>query len=435
MIAYFRSMINRKIMPPILDAVNFDYTLQDIQEDIFQNKIPLYWLNAGTQEVIQIEWIFEAGLWHETRTAVAQTVAALLKNGSSSKSSLQLNEAIEFYGASLKVSPSNDYTSITLHTLSKHLEALLPVIKEIITDAIFPENELNIYVQNARQRLAVSLKQCDFVSNRHIDALLYGKSHPYGRFTEDTNLLALKREELLDFHKKYFHSGNCRIFASGKMDSRHVALINNYFGKEKWGNSDITEQQNTHITEPAKEKVHNILNDDSSVQGAIRIARDFPGRTHPDFSPMIVLNTIFGGYFGSRLMANIREEKGYTYGIYSHIYSYKHAGSLLIATEAGREVCKETIDEIHKEMEILCHQKVDDEELLLVKNYILGNLLGDLDGPFSIMQRWKTLILNNLPREQFDRNIQIYKHIDSDHILDLARKYFQKGDYYELTVI
>jgi len=147
------------------------------------------------------------------------------------------------------------------------------------------------------------------------------------------------------------------------------------------------------------------------------------------------LNTIFGGYFGSRLMANIREEKGYTYGIHSHIYNYKQDGALLIATEAGTAVCEQTVAEVYKEMDLLCNELVDDEELLLVKNYLLGNLLGDLDGPFSIMQRWKNLILNDMPAEQFDKNILIYKNITPEALQILAQKYLRKEDYYELIVV
>jgi zinc protease len=167
----------------------------------------------------------------------------------------------------------------------------------------------------------------------------------------------------------------------------------------------------------------------------VRIARHFPGRKDPDFTPALVLNTIFGGYFGSRLMANIREEKGYTYGIYAHIYNYRNAGALLIATEAGKEVCEATVSEIYKEMDLLCNERVSDDELLLVKNYLLGNLLGDLDGPFSILQRWKNIILNDLPDDQFERNIHIYKTVTATELMDLAQKYLRKEDYYELVVV
>ncbi len=150
---------------------------------------------------------------------------------------------------------------------------------------------------------------------------------------------------------------------------------------------------------------------------------------------MVVLNTIFGGYFGSRLMTNIREEKGFTYGISSQIYNYRNEGALLIATEAGKEVCEQTLAEVYKEMDLLCNEQVDEEELLLVKNYLLGSILGDLDGPFSIMQRWKNIILNELPFDQFEKNIEIYKSITPQQLQELARKYLRKEDYYELVVV
>jgi zinc protease len=427
-------MINRKETPSIHDAISFEYHLQPVQKEIFQNNVPLWWLNAGTQDVIQLDWVFHAGLWHEQQTAVAQSVASLLRNGTTAKSALEINEAIEYYGASLKVSPNNDYTIVTLHTLTKHLPALLPVIKEIITEAAFAEEELQTYIRNAQQRLAVNLRQCDFVANRHIDAFLFGKEHPYGRFTEPTDLLALTPQALRDFHQKHYQSQNCMMFMAGKIDKSQVALVNDYFGKEAWGGASLP-KVNTYEAHPAAEKKHRIINDENGVQGAIRIARHFPTRQHPDFTPMLVLNTIFGGYFGSRLMANIREEKGYTYGIHSQIYNYRKDGALLIATEAGKDVCELAVEEIYKEMDLICNERVDDEELLLVKNYLLGNLLGDLDGPFSIMQRWKNIILNDLPAEQFNNNIEIYKTVTPAKLQDLAQQYLNKADYYELVVI
>jgi len=427
-------MINRKLAPPIHDAISFDFKLQGINEEIFQNKVPFWWLNAGTQDVVQLDWVFDAGLWYEQQTAVAQAVAAILRNGTRTRSAIEINEAIEFYGASLKISPNNDYTIISLHTLTKHLEALLPVMREIITEATFAEAELDTYKRNAQQRLAVNLRQCEFVANRHIDSYLFGKHHPYGRFTEPADLIALTRDALVHFHQQHYKSDNCKMFMAGKIGTAEVALVNQYFGKDVWGGNEPT-VINEYSLEPASQKKYAISNDENGVQAAIRIARAFPTRQHPDFTPMIVLNTIFGGYFGSRLMANIREEKGYTYGIYSQIYNYKHAGALLIGTEAGRDVSRQTVEEVYKEMDLICNEKVDEEELLLVQNYLLGNLLGDLDGPFSILQRWKNLILNDMNEDNFNQNIEIYKTITPAKLQELAQRYLNKEDYYELVVI
>lgn len=428
-------MLNRTVAPPIHDAVSFSFSLQPCNKVTSANGIPLYWLNAGTQDVVQIEWIFKAGLWQEPQTALAQAAAALLKNGSKNYSALQLNEALELYGASFHVSANNDYTVISLHALTRHLPALLPVLKEIITEAAFPEEELAIYKQNAQQRLILNLRKCDFVANRHIDAYLFGRQHPYGKYTEATDILALNREALRKFHSDYYRSANCIMLVAGRIDDSHIALIDDFFGKTAWGATGATPAEPNYERKPAAEHHYRVTNDENGVQGAVRIARDFPNRKHPDFSPMIVLNTIFGGYFGSRLMANIREEKGFTYGISSQIYNYRNEGALLIATEAGKEVCEQTVAEVYKEMDLLCNVPVDEEELLLVKNYLLGSILGDLDGPFSIMQRWKNIILNELPEDQFEQNIAIYKSITPARLQELAQKYLRKEDYYELVVV
>ncbi|RYE25985.1 MAG: insulinase family protein [Sphingobacteriales bacterium] len=426
-------MLDRKTPPAIHDAVEFDYVLPPITETKLDNGLPLYWLNAGVQEVVEVDWIFHAGLWYEHKPAVAQAVAALMKNGTTKRSAHEINEALEFYGASLKVTASNDYGIVTLHTLSKHLEALLPIVHEILTEATFPETELNIFKQNAVQRLLVSERECEFVANQRIDALLFGEFHPYGRYSKKEKIEALTQDDLLQFYRSSYDPSHAQIFMGGKIGEQEVQLMNKVFGKTPVTKTELPSETFS-APAPADKKQH-ISNDPNGVQGAIRIARLFPNRHHHDFAPMVVLNTLFGGYFGSRLMSNIREEKGYTYGIYSSLSPFTNGGALTIHTEVGRDVVTPAINEIYKEMQLLCEEKADDEELLLVKNYLLGNLLGDLDGPFSILQRWRTLILNGLDIEHFNRNIEVYKTITTDDLLQLAQKYFGKDDFYEVVVI
>lgn len=426
-------MLDRKTPPQIHDAVEFDYKLPPINKHQLSNEIPLYWLNGGVQEVAEIDWVFPAGMWYEQKPAVSNAVAALLKNGTSKHTAQQINEALEFYGASLKVNTGNDNATVTLYTLTKHLPALLPMVYEILTDAIFPEEELAIFKQNSIQRLMVNLRQAEFVANQRIDALLFGEFHPYGRFTKKEKIEALLREDLLAFYNAAYNLSHVKIFMSGSVGEHEVALLEEIFGKQKLMKTVLHEEL---FSAPGpSEMKHRISNDPNGVQGAIRIGSIFPNRHHPDFAPMVVLNTVFGGYFGSRLMSNIREDKGYTYGIYSSIASFVNGGSLTIHTEVGRDVVEESVKEIYHEMQLLCNEPADEEELLLVKNYLLGNLLGDLDGPFSIIQRWRTLILNGMSEEDFNRNIDIYKNITAKELQELAKKYYQLDNFYEVVVI
>jgi zinc protease len=425
--------LDRSIAPQIHDAIEFDYVLPPITRQELSNGIPLYWLNAGVQDVAEVDWVFPAGLWYEQKPAVAQAVAALLKNGTSKYSAHNINEALEFYGATLKVNPGNDNSTVTLYALTKHLPRLLPMVHEILTDAIFPEAELAIYQQNAVQRLLINLRECEFVANQRIDALLFGEFHPYGRYTKKEKIEALQREDLLNFYNVAYNLANVKIFMAGNVGQAEVNLIEEVFGKAKQVKADLHSE--TFSAPAPSEQTHRVTNDPNGVQGAIRIGSLFPNRHHPDFAPMVVLNTLFGGYFGSRLMSNIREDKGYTYGIYSSLAPYINGGSLTIHTEVGRDVIEPAVKEIYHEMELLRNEAASEEELLLVKNYLLGNLLGDLDGPFSILQRWRTLILNGLNENHFRNNINIYKTISPQQLQDLAQRYYVKDNFYEVVVV
>lgn len=426
-------IIDRTQQPAIHDAIEFDYILPPINRQTLTNGIPLYWLNAGVQDVVEIDWVFPAGLWYEHKPAVAYATAGLMKNGTSKRTSRQINEALEFYGASLKVNTGNDHSRVTLHALTKHLPDLLPIVYEIITDAIFPDDELRIHKQNVIQRLLVNLRECEFVANQRIDALIFGEAHPYGRFSKKEKIEAITREDLLAFYKRCYNLAHTQIFMAGKVSDKEVKWLEDIFGKHTLVKEAYEVDA---FSAPApSEKRHRVTNDENGVQGAIRIGRQFPNRHHSDFAPMVVLNTVFGGYFGSRLMSNIREEKGYTYGIYSSLSPYANDGSMIIHTEVGRDVIEPAVKEIYHEMQLLCNEEVDNEELLLVKNYLLGNLLGDLDGPFSILQRWRTLIVNGMDIEHFNRNISIYKNITPAELRALAQKYYCSDDFYEVVVV
>lgn len=424
-------MPDRKQAPEIIDAVNFNLQLKQADKFTLDNGVEVYAVNAGAEEVLSFEWTFFAGNWFEEKNLVAATTNFLLRNGTSSKTAFQLNEHFEYYGAYLNRACYNETATITLHCLNKHVHELLPVVKELITDSVLPQEELDIYKQNMKQRLKVNLKKSDFVAGRLIDAYLFGEKHPYGKFSQAEDFDALNREELISFYNNYYHNGKLIIFVAGKLPPGIDQLLNKYFGN--LGKAAI-EMLPVNVT-PAAEKKKRVMNDEKGVQGSIRIARHFPNRRHPDFIKALVLNTVFGGFFGSRLMSNIREEKGYTYGIHSFIQNHIHDTAWMISTEAGKDVCEATIEEVYKEMQILRDEPVDDEELQLVRNYMMGSILGDLDGPFQIIGRWKNLVLNNLSEQYFYDSIRTIKSISAEELQSLAQKYLQPDDFYELVVI
>jgi zinc protease len=424
-------MIDRKQAPGIVDAVDFDLKLKPCQKYILKNGVEVYAIDAGAEEVMLVEWVFAAGNYFEEQNLVAATANFLLRNGTTTKTAFQVNEHFEYFGSYLNRSCYSETASITLHCLTKHIGELLPVVKELITDSTMPEQELAIYQQNMKQRLKVNLKKSDFVASRLIDAYLYGEDHPYGRYSSVEAFDALKREQLLAFYRKYYQQGKLIMFVAGKLPVNLEQLLDNNFGDLPNNKID----KNEIAIRTATEKKVRITNDPDGVQGAIRMARPFPNRHHPDFLKAQMLNALFGGFFGSRLMSNIREDKGYTYGIHSFLQNHVQHSSWMISTEAGKEVCEATIEEVYKEMKKLREELVENDELLLVRNYMMGSILGELDGPFQIIARWKNIILNDLGENYFYKSINTIKSITAKELQELANKYLQQKDFYELVMV
>lgn len=424
-------MLNRKQAPPITDAIHYQLELKACQHHTLQNGVPVYLIDAGAEEVLQIEWVYWSGNCFEQQNLIAATANYLLRNGTNTKTAFQIDEQVDYVGAYLNRSCYNEQATITLHCLNKHVHALLPLVRELVTDAVFPEEELELYKQNMKQRLSVNVRKCDFVAGRLIDTYLFGEAHPYGKFSTPEAYDALTRNDLLAFYDQFYRKGQFALFIAGKIPVGLLELLNQYFG-------DLPNQPKTvpsHAIQMASQKKYRIQNDEAGVQGAIRLARPFPTRHHPDFIPALVLNTVFGGFFGSRLMSNIREEKGYTYGIHSYLLNLQQASAWMISTEAGKDVCEATIQEVYQEMDRLCTSLIPDDELLLVQNYMMGGLLGDLDGPFQLIARWKNLIMNGLPPEHFYKTIDGIKNCSAVQLQALAQQYLRPADFYELVVV
>ena len=429
-------MLNRTIAPPIKNAIDFNLKLKPYEKFILDNGVEVYTINGGEEAVMQLEIVFAAGNSYETQNIVAAATNHLLKNGTTTKTAFEFNEHFEFYGSFLNRTCGNETAAISLHTLSKNLSILLPEIAEMLANATFPEDELNIFIQNSKQKLSVNLQKCDFVANRLIDAKLYGENHPYGKYTHMKDFDALNRDQLVAFYNRFYVNGRCIIFAAGKLPADFAQQLNQYFGKLSLTSfKPVQVIQQVAPMEPINQRKSQIINDEKGVQGAIRIARNFPNRHHPDFQKMGVLNNLFGGFFGSRLMANIREEKGYTYGIHSYFQNHIEQSCWMVSTEAGRDVCTATIKETYYEMELLREELVDEEELLLVKNFMIGSILGDLDGPFQIIGRWKNYILNGTDDSYFYSAINNIKTVTAEELQALANKYLLPEYFYEMVVV
>lgn len=428
-------MVIRTSAPPIKDPVDFSITLPPCRQITLSNGVEVYIVEAAAEETVMLNWVFFAGNSYEKKNTIAAATNFLLKNGTRRLKAFELSEHFDYYGSYLNRSAYNETAEITLHCLSKHTDELLPVVAEIISDSTMPEDELATYKQNAKQRLKVGLQKCDFVASRLIDANLFGEKHPYGKYSSLEDYDQLQQQDLLQFYREHYQQGHCVMFIAGRLSEGLLEKVEKYFGSLPLKNHRSAGKGPVHAIEPAAQLKQRLVNDEQGVQAAIRIARHFPNRHHPDFQKMLVLNTLYGGFFGSRLMANIREEKGYTYGIYSYLLNHIHQSGIMISTEAGRDVSEATVEEVYREMQDLREEPVDLEELQVTRSFMIGSILGDLEGPFQVIARWKNIVLHELTEEYFYNSLEIIRKTTPLELQELANKYLVPEAFYELMVI
>ncbi len=397
-----------------------------------RNNIPVYTINAGTQELIKIEFLFSAGMYQQQIPLQATAVNAMLEEGTTKMTASQIADAIDFYGAFLETSVAQDSASVVLYTLNKHLETVLPLVEQVIKEAVFPQQELDIYLQNKLQKFHVNNQKVATVARKKFVELLFGEKHPYGINVKEENYREINRNHLQSFYKQFYTASNCKIILAGKVNESVISILDKYFGGNDWTGTKI-EDITTNGINTVSNREQLVLKEDA-IQSAIRIGKALFNKTHSDYQPLQVLNTIYGGYFGSRLMSNIREDKGYTYGIGSGLVSLKNAGYFFISTEVGVEVCQNAVKEIYFEMNRLREELVTEDELQLVKNYMLGTFLRSVDGPFAMADKFKGILEYNLGYDYFDKYVATIKAISTSTIRELANIYFDKNSMIELIV-
>lgn len=424
-------MLNRSEAPAFreLEEIN----IPEPMTVILDNNIMLYVINQGTQDLVKIEFIFSAGKWYEPANGIASAVNSLIQEGTKKHSAKEIAEKIDFYGTFVEAEANGDTASLTLYSLTKHLEHILPVIKELLGEAVFPEKELYIYVQNQQQKLIINNEKVDYLARKHFNEMIFGFSHPYGRYMEPEAYKSLRSEDLQNFYAENYSTDDCKIIASGKVDDHVTKLINHYFGFRDWNKDKAPQINNPNYTALSAVEKQKVIHKEGAMQSAIRIGKKAFTRKHADYIPMQVVNTILGGYFGSRLMTNIREDKGYTYGIGSGLGSHLKEGYFLIATEVGMDVCDKAIAEIYHEIERLKNEPVGAEELQVVKNYMLGSFLRGIDGPFEQSEKFKTVLLQGLDNSYYQQYVHTIRKITSTDIQELANKFFQRDSLYELV--
>jgi zinc protease len=420
---------NRKLQPSIQPPGHINFPQPEIYR--LNNGIKVYQFDSGTQDVISIELVFAAGSWFQKKPFTAMATNLMLREGTRNYTAQKLSETLDYYGAHFENTTERDNAYVTLYSLNKHLDNTLPLLSEIVKNPVFPADEYSVLAGKQLQMLEVNRQKVNFLARTHFNSIIFGNNHPYGMYIEPGDISRVSSSDLTDFHKFQYHSDNCTIIIAGRIKPGFSKDLEAYFGGNDWSGTTSMRQQV--LPSGAVEKNHFIVKA-GAMQSAIRIGGLMFSRNHPDFAGMKVLNAILGGYFGSRLMNNLREDKGYTYGIGSSVVPLHYGGYFVISGEVGAEVTKESLHEINSELSRLCNEPVKETEISLVRSYLSGEMLRAVDGPFAQADLYRELIEDSLDITHFEELMDTVENINAKQLQDLAIKYLNPENLFTLVV-
>lgn len=408
--------------PPRINPSEIDVQLAE--KCVLANGVALYTLPSADFEVLRISFVFRAGSAVQAVPFSASAAANLLAEGSDRLSAQQIAEQLDYYGSWYDVNIDRDYAYINFATLSKFFDRTLDVAAEILLRPAFPEEELRTYAAKRRQRLAIDRTKVDVQAREAFAQALFGPRHPYGISSDERLYDSLTRTDVADFYRRFYTAENCFVVCSGRIGEHERQAIGALAEQLPHGPSG-----GGAAAFPAPETVHEaFVEHPGAVQSALRLGRLLFPRQHPDFVGMQVVATALGGYFGSRLMQNLRERNGYTYGVVAAMVNFERAGYFAVATQVGSDVTQAALQEIYREIERLRTEPMPAEELELVKNMMTGEMMRILDGPFGIADVTIENILCGFDNRIIGENIHRIRSMTPADVQRLARKYLARED-------
>ena len=419
-----------KISAPKITELG-SFHLPNYEKIYLDNGIPVSILQSESPDVVKMEIIFQAGRYYEKNRAVAKVTASTLKEGTQSVNSSTIAERIDYLGAYLNTGSDTDIAYVQALFLGRYFKNILEIIKDILTSPGFNEDEISKYKKRQIERLKNDLSKNDILAYRYFTEHLFGEDHPYGYSTLPEDYSRVNREMILEHYNDLYVPNNCKVLLTGNINDDKIRELNQSLGSIPV-NKTYSNVSNDKIvkTFPGKFRYEN----DRMYQTAIRIGKRMFNRHHPDFPAMYLLNTVLGGYFGARLSANIREDKGFTYGIYSTLDMWQRDGYFIINTDVGNEYLDRTIFEIYRELEILRNEPISDDELRLVRNYIKGQLLSMINGNINTLSLIKILELSKLDRDFFTGFVDKISEVTPEELLLIANNHLSADEMSEILV-
>lgn len=412
-------MLNRTQQPALVPIDKIDFVAPN-QHEIAPN-IPLFHMKDVPNETARLDLYFDAGKCRGQRE-IPSFVSGLLLSGTANKTSIQINEEINSLGGFMESGISVENSVITIYSLRENLMRIAHVLMDAIQNTAFIQKEVDELISDRKQGWLIKQEKVNFLAQQNFQKQLFSNNDTYSSPITASDFENVQIEILKAFHEKYYKNGLQKVVVVGDLDAK---AIDELIELTRPFTSSTSEDFATElISSPGHQKVEK----DGALQTAIRVGRTMFNKKHEDYPDFLVLNTILGDYFGSRLMANIREDKGYTYGIGCMLAELNHTGYFLIATEVGKDVTQATLKEIQFELLQLQETLVPEEELELVKNYMLGQLLKSADGPYAMTDLFMSAQLQGESLEFYNKILDTVRSITSERIRELAQTYLRWED-------
>ena len=393
-----------------------------------KNGVKIYTLQSDDFEVVRFSFVFRAGTSMQHKPFTASATLNMLSEGSRSMTAQQIAETLDFYGTYFDANIDRDYVYISLALLTKFCDNVFPVLREIILNPAFNESELRTYCNKRQQGLAIERRKIDVQSRELFGQALFGAEHPYGESADESLYDNLTREDLVELYGELYTAENCFVVCSGNIDQSVISNLKQIV-------EALPSGRKPEVMLPKPETTYSIRKPiDTAVQSSIRIGRLLFPRSHPDFVGMQIVAMILGGYFSSRLMQNLREKNGYTYGVMAAMINFDKEGYLAIATQVRHEEAEAALAEIYFEIERLRRELISEEELQLAKNMMIGEILRILDGPFGIADVTIENIMCGTDNSATEENLQAILAITPEQVQELAVKYLRREDLVEVVV-
>lgn len=363
------------------------------------------------------------------KAGMTSFVGEMMTAGTTNRTKDQLDEEIDFVGASLSASATSMFAS----SLKKHQGKVLELMADVLFNPVFPQGELDKLKKQALTGLAQSKDNPDAISGRLTSALVYGKNHPYGEVSTEATINNVTVEDVKAYYQTYFKPNIAYLAIVGDMDKAEAeVVVKKYFANWKTGKVPT-------FTYPVPQRQAKntvaLVDRSTSVQTVIDIAQPLEMKIgDTDYISSRVLNQILGGGSSSRLFMNLREDKGYTYGAYSSIGADKLIASFSANASVRTEVTDSAVYEFMNEIVNLVEKGVTEEELVKAKSSLAGSFGRSLESPATIANFALNTVRYNLPKDYYATYLQKMNALTVEDINATAKRLIDPTKLY-VTVV